>query len=212
MNLLAIGAHPDDIEFGCSGTLMKYVEHGHRVYMMIASEGGMGGDTTVRRREAERAAEMMGVEEILWGNYHDTEIRLEKALIDDIEKAIETVQPAFIFIHHKEDTHQDHRALAQAAISATRYVRNVLFYEGPTSNDFNPNVFVDISGRLDRKLQVLTAYASQAEKTNIPGLNILDIANAVAVSRGIQARTKHAEGFVSLRLFINVAKEGNDSL
>ncbi len=212
MNLLAIGAHPDDIEFGCSGTLMKYVEYGHHVYMMIASEGGMGGDTAVRRREAERAAEMMGVEEILWGSYKDTEISLDKSLIDDIEQAIKTVRPAFIFIHHKEDTHQDHRALAQAATSATRYVRNVLFYEGPTSNDFNPNVFVDISDHLERKLDVLTAYASQTEKTNIPGLNILEIAKAVAVSRGIQARTKHAEGFVSLRLFINVSKEGNGSL
>lgn len=207
MNLLAIGAHPDDIEFGCAGTLMKYVENGHNVYMMIATEGGMGGETRTRRREAEEAARLMGVREILWGRYQDTEIPLSKPLIDDIERAIEAVHPAFIFVHSKDDTHQDHRALAEAAISATRYVRNVLFYEGPTSVDFSPNVFVEISGHLEKKLEVLSAYASQTDKTNIPELNILDIARAVAVSRGIQARTKLAEGFISLRLFINVAKE-----
>jgi LmbE family N-acetylglucosaminyl deacetylase len=211
MNLLAIGAHPDDIEFGCAGTLMKYADNGHGVYMMVATAGGLGGDPSVRRREAEESAQLMGVRDILWGSYRDTEILLHKSLIDDIEGAIRTVDPAFIFVHYKEDTHQDHRALAQAAISATRYIRNVLFYEAPTSVDFSPNVFVDIASHLDRKLDVLAAYASQTEKTNIPELNILDIARAVAVSRGIQARTKCAEGFVSLRLFINVTEEGGKS-
>jgi LmbE family N-acetylglucosaminyl deacetylase len=211
MNLLAIGAHPDDIEFGCAATLMKYAENGHGVYMMVATDGGMGGDPAVRRAEAEDAARIMGVRKILWGSYRDTEIPLHKSLIDDIEEAIATVEPAFIFVHHKGDTHQDHRILAEAAISATRYVRNVLFYEGPTSVDFSPNVFVDIGSNLDRKLDVLAAYGSQTEKTNIPELNILDIARAVAVSRGIQARTKFAEGFVSLRLFINVIEDGGKS-
>jgi len=207
MNVLAIGAHPDDIEFGCAGTLMKYADNGHNVFSMVFTGGGMGGSQSTRQREAEDAARKMGVKEILWKNYPDTELPLNKALIDDIEEAISTVRPAFIFVHHKDDTHQDHRVLAQAAISATRYIRNVLFYEGPTSVDFSPNVFVDVASHLDRKMATLAAHASQLEKTNIPGLNIVDIARAVAVSRGIQARTTYAEGFVSLRLFINVGQE-----
>lgn len=204
MNILAIGSHPDDIEFGCAGALMKYARSGHGVYTFVATHGGAGGDSAVRRREAEDAARLMGVRETLWGRYRDTELPYTKALIDDIETALDEVKPSFLFVHHQEDTHQDHRALAQAAISATRYVRNVLFYEGPTSVDFRPNVFVDIGGVLDEKLQVLGAHASQVEKTNIPGLNILDIARSVAMSRGIQSRTSYAEGFESLRLFINV--------
>ncbi len=207
MNVLAIGAHPDDIEFGCAGTLMKYADIGHNVYAMVLTGGGMGGSKSVRQKEAEEAALKMGVKEIIWGSYQDTELPPSKSLIDDIEKAIEPVQPSFIFIHHQDDTHQDHRALAQAAISATRYIRNVLFFEGPTSVDFSPNVFVDITTHVDRKMEALAAHASQMEKTNIPGLNILDIARAVAVSRGIQARSGYAEGFVSLRLFINVGEE-----
>jgi LmbE family N-acetylglucosaminyl deacetylase len=207
MNILAIGAHPDDIEFGCAGTLMKYADNGHGVYSMVLTGGGMGGSQSVRRREAEAAARGMGVKEMLWKDYKDTELPLNKPLIDDIETAIGSVEPAFIFVHHQDDTHQDHRVLAQAAMAATRYIRNVLFYEGPTSVDFSPNVFVDITSHLERKMAALAAHASQLEKTHIPGLNIVDIARAVAVSRGIQGRTSHAEGFVSLRLFINVGKE-----
>lgn len=207
MNVLAIGSHPDDIEFGCAGALMKYARNGHGVHTFVATEGDSGGDAAVRRREAEEAARLMGVREIFWGRYRDTELPAGKALIDDIEKALGAVKPAFLFVHHPNDTHQDHRALAQAAISATRYVRNVLFYEGPTSVDFRPNVFVDIGSVLEEKLAVLGAHASQVEKTNIPGLNVLDIARSVAMSRGIQGRTSYAEGFQSLRLFINVGKE-----
>ena len=207
MNVLAIGAHPDDIEFGCAGTLMKYSDNGHNVYSLVLTGGDQGGSKNTRQKEAEEAARKMGVKEILWKNYRDTELPLNKPLIDDIEQAINAVEPSFIFVHYKDDTHQDHRALAQAAIAATRYIRNVLFYEGPTSVDFSPNVFVDIRGHVDRKMAALAAHSSQLEKTNIPGLNIVDIARAVAVSRGIQARTGYAEGFVSLRLFINVGKE-----
>lgn len=206
MNILAIGAHPDDIEFGCAGTLMRYVQNGHDVYSFVVTPGDAGGKSTVRRSEAEEAASRMGVREVFWGDYHDTELPLTKTLIDDIEKVIRSVEPAFIFVHHKDDTHQDHRFLSQAAISATRYVRNVLFYEGPTSVEFHPNVFVDITSLIERKLTVLSAHASQVGKTNIPGLSILDIARSVAVSRGIQGRTAYAEGFQSLRLFINVEK------
>ena len=207
MNVLAIGAHPDDIEFGCAGTLMKYADSGHNVYAMVLTCGGMGGSKSTRQTEAEEAARRMGVKEILWGGYQDTELPLSKSLIDDIERAIASVKPSFIFIHHQDDTHQDHRVLAQAGISATRYIRNVLFFEGPTSVDFSPNVFVDITSHMKRKMEALAAHSSQMEKTNIPGLNIVDIARAVAVSRGIQARSGYAEGFVSLRLFINVGEE-----
>ncbi len=207
MDILAIGAHPDDIEFGCAGTLMKYVGNGSNVYLMVTTEGGKGGESTVRRREAEEAALKIGAKNIFWGNHRDTGLVLNAELINDIETTIQEIRPDFIFVHHQEDTHQDHRILAQAAISATRFIRNVLFYEGPTSVNFNPNVFVDISNHLKSKLEALATHGSQIEKTNIPGHNILDMARAVSVSRGIQARTSYAEGFQSLRLFINIEED-----
>ena len=115
------------------------------------------------------------------------------------------VRPDFIFVHSQDDTHQDHRHLSVATITATRYTRNVLFYEGPTTQNFSPNVFVDIDGVLQDKITALQAHESQVMKTNIEGMNILDIVKSSTHFRGIQGRVRNAEAFVPLRLFINIA-------
>jgi LmbE family N-acetylglucosaminyl deacetylase len=139
-----------------------------------------------------------------WGGYEDTYLKAEKEMIGKIEQVIAAVAPTFIFCHFPDDTHQDHRQLAQATISATRYVRNVLFYEGPTTQNFNPSVFIDISGSLDRKVEALKAHRSQIQKTNIEDLSIIELATSSANFRGIQGRVRYAEAFHSLRLFINL--------
>ncbi|MDA1001621.1 MAG: hypothetical protein O2807_14035, partial [bacterium] len=82
-------------------------------------------------------------------------------------------------------------------------VPNLLFYEGPTTLDFHPSVYVDIEEVLDKKVRALEAHASQMGKTNIPGKNILDMALATATFRGIQARVHSAEAFCSARLFLH---------
>ncbi|MFB0519948.1 MAG: PIG-L deacetylase family protein, partial [Desulfatiglandales bacterium] len=92
----------------------------------------------------------------------------------------------------------------KSVLSAARYVRNVMFYEVPTTNNFTPNVFVDIGSVLDMKLEALKAHTSQIMKTNIQDLSIIDIARSSAHFRGVQGRVPLAEGFVSERLFINI--------
>ncbi len=204
MNILAIGAHPDDIEFGCGGALVKYTDRGHRLSLLVMTEGGLGGDTALRTTEQEASNEVLGVEKIFWGGYQDTHIQVDKDVISKIEHVIGIVEPDFIFCHYPDDTHQDHRHLSQAVISATRYVRNVLFFEGPTTQNFNPQIFVDISSTLDRKIEALQAHRSQVGKTNIKGLTIVELARSTANFRGTQGRVKYAEAFASLRLFINI--------
>jgi len=125
-------------------------------------------------------------------------------MISKIEEVISKVKPDFIFCHFLGDTHQDHRHLTQATISATRYIRNVLFYEGPTTQNFTPHIFVDISDTLDRKIKALEAHRSQVAKTNIEDLTVVELARSSANFRGIQGRVKYAEAFHSLRLFINI--------
>ena len=204
MNILAIGAHPDDIEIGCGGALIKYKNQGHDIYVLIMTKGDLGGPAKVREMEQMKSAEILGVEKVFWGRYSDTNIRLDKDLIIAIEDILNQVNPDFIFVNYFDDTHQDHRILAKGAISATRYIRNVLFYEVPTTQNIIPNVFIDIDTVLEKKITCLKAHASQMDKTNIKDLNILDIVRSSAIFRGIQGRVKHAEGFVSLRLFINI--------
>ncbi len=204
MNILAIGGHPDDIEYGCGGTLLQSARKGHRVYLFVATEGGEGGDGQTRRREQGRAAELLGVERITWGGYRDTEVPMDKGLISKIEAVVKDVQPGVIFCHSATDTHQDHRTLCAATISAARHAQNVLLYEGPSTYDFCPTVYSDIGDVLEAKLELLRAYESQVDKTGIENLNITAMASSNANFRGIQARVKYAEGFLPVRLMLDV--------
>lgn len=204
MNILAIGAHPDDIEFGCGGTLAKYAKRGHHVFLMVMTEGDQGGEPPVRTREQLASNEILGVKEIFWGGYMDTKISADQATIMQLERIIRKVQPNFILTHFTDDTHQDHRHLSQVTISATRYIRNVLFYEGPTSQYFSPQVYVDISETMDTKMKALEAHASQVEKTNIEDRSIIELVQSTATFRGVQGRVKYAEAFAAVRLFINI--------
>jgi LmbE family N-acetylglucosaminyl deacetylase len=203
VNVLAIGAHPDDIEYGCGGTLTRYAQRGHAIHLFVASDGALGGDAGVRRREQEEAALIMGVQHVHWGGYDDTEVPLNRELIARLEAVIREVQPSMIFVNSPDDTHQDHRHLAQSATSATRYVPNFLFYEVPSTQDFVPNCYTDIAKVLDRKLAALEAHRSQVAKTNIEDLTILELAVSSANFRGIQARVKYAEAFHSVRLLLD---------
>jgi LmbE family N-acetylglucosaminyl deacetylase len=204
MNVLAIGAHPDDIEFGCGGTLTRYAQQGHSVYLFVATDGGHGGDPETRRREQAESIAAIGAKEIFWGGYRDTEIPLNRELIVRLEAVIRQVAPSMIFVNFTDDTHQDHRNLAQGTLSATRYIPNFLFYEVPSTQNFMPNCYVDIAGVLDRKLACLEAHRSQVSKTNIQDLTILELAVSCANFRGIQGRVKYAEGFQSVRLLLDL--------
>ena len=203
MNILAIGAHPDDIEFGCGGALLRYAQK-HSVYLYVATRGGAGAGPALRKREQEKAAEIMGAREIFWGGYRDTEVPLNQNLIQNIEQVIRKVHPDLIFVHYQDDTHQDHRNLSDCTLSATRYVPNLLFYEVPTTQNFIPTVFMDIESVLEQKMTLLKAHASQITKTNIKDLTILESARSNANFRGIQGRVKFSEAFYSQRLFLDI--------
>jgi len=204
MRILAIGAHPDDIEFGCGGTLIKYARQGHESFLLVMTDGSGGGDGALRQREQEASVRILRASRLFWGGYPDTALPLDRSLIQRVERVIEDLRPDFILVHSPDDTHQDHRHLATCTVTATRYTRNVLFYECPTSQDFSPSVFVDIDSVLEDKIASLQAHASQVSKTRIEGLSIVDVARSSAHFRGIQGRVRNAEGFVPLRLFINI--------
>ncbi len=207
MNILAIGAHPDDIEFGCGGTLIKYAGKGARIELLVMTDGARGGNRRVRRTEQARAARILGARRVHWGLYRDTMLPSIRTLIDRMERTLRAVRPDFIFVNSPDDTHQDHRQVARAAVSATRWARNVLFYEGPTTVDFTPTVFIDIGDEIGRKIQALRTHKSQVMKTRIEGTAICEIAEASAHFRGVQGRIRWAEGFMPLRLFINIASQ-----
>ena len=205
MNILAIGAHPDDIEYGCGGTLIKYQQQGHRVYLLIVTDGACKGDSEVRRVEQLESARIIGAEEVFFGGYPDTQLTCNRDLIMAIERIARQVQPTFGFVPYPDDTHQDHRALAQAVIPASRsIIRNVLYYEGLSTQNFNPSVYVNIADVLHKKMACLEAHKSQVMNTYIEDMSIVDVAQSSAHFRGVQGRVKYAEAFAPVRLFINI--------
>jgi LmbE family N-acetylglucosaminyl deacetylase len=205
VNILAIGPHPDDLEFGCGGTLAKMSRLGHKIHLLIMTKGEMGGHSSIRMKEQETAARLLRAK-LYWGRWTDTQVPLTKDIIQDIENVIRLVEPTLIFVPYFNDTHQDHRNVSQATITATRYARNVLFYEAPTAVDFSPTVFVNIGATLEKKFSLLRAHRSQVYQTKVTDLSIIENARSAAIFRGFQNRVKFAEGFMPLRLALDFAK------
>lgn len=200
---LAIGSHPDDIEIGCGGTIAKWVkEDGVEFYTMTMTAGESGGIPKLRMQEQEAAGRLLGVTKHFWGDYKDTELPLCANLIADIEGVINEIKPDVVLVHYHQDTHQDHRAVATATITASRYTSNLLFYEGPSTYGFTPVTFVDISDNINQKYAALYAHTSQVSKTNVKNLLITQIAEANAIFRGVECRAKYAEGFMPFRFFL----------
>lgn len=202
MNILAIGPHPDDIEFGCGGSLIKHARAGSQIDFLVMTDGRYGADPDVRSREQESACAYLKAR-LHWGGFRDTEAQDMRELILTIENVIKQCSPDIVFINYSEDVHQDHRNISQAAISATRYCREVLFYEVPSTRHFEPDIFVDINDVLSDKIELLKLHASQVDKTRVEGLTILESANSCANFRGYQGRVRYAEGFKALRVLMN---------
>jgi LmbE family N-acetylglucosaminyl deacetylase len=204
MNILAIGAHPDDIEYGCGGTLLKMAaQKRSNIYYFIATHGDFGGDTEVRIKEQEKAAALIGVKEIFWGGFMDTRLTVSRELIGKIEEVISQCDPQVILVNYPDDTHQDHRYLAESTVVASRYRRKVLFYEDYTSRNYEPHLFVDIADVLDEKLKLLKCHRSQVERDYPTSLDMVESTKAVANFRGFQAKVKYAEGFCALRYLLD---------
>lgn len=196
MRVLAVGAHPDDVELGCAATLLAHQARGDEVTLLVMTTGEEGPqDARSRVIEQEEAAELLGAT-LLWGGFPDGGVPTGKTGITVVEQAIQSVQPDLIYCPAVGDTHQDHRNSAAAVLSAARRRSRLLHYEAPTSVGFVPTIFVDAAEFIDGKLDVLRAHTSQVLKN---GLVDLEAVQAQARFYGFRARIRYAEGFVTDR-------------
>ncbi len=201
MKILAIGAHPDDIEYGCGGLLLKAVAKAHTVFLHVMTEGDINPDIN-RRAEQEKAAEFLGAQDLLWGGFKDTKLTPGRELIVAIENVIARVKPDMVLVNSPDDAHQDHHALARCTVTACRYIKRVLFYHDYTTLDFLPDTFVDITDVLKKKQKLLAFHKSQVQKEYPTGLDMLENVSARAAYYGFTAKVKYAEGFKPLRNLI----------
>ncbi len=160
--VLAVGAHPDDVEIGAGGTLLAHRVAGDSVTILTLSGGARGGDAALRRGEAEAAAAIVGAR-LLMDDLEDTRIREGDPTVSIIERAIGEVKPTIMYTHSINDVHQDHRNTHSAAMVAARRVPYVLCFQSPSATiDFRPSRFVSIDAVMDGKLEAIAAFASQA--------------------------------------------------
>lgn len=197
MKILAVGAHPDDIEYSCSGFLRKMLKKGCEVHLLIMSMGERGADPREYSRENEqrRAFELSGFSGIFIRNYKDGELICNAQLISDIEAVIKQIGADLILTHYTDDYHQDHRAVAQATIAAGRNAGAVLFYQSYSALNFVPEIYVNIDTEIEDKRALLQCFYSQLKKNTEKGIDF--VACAVATNRyhGAFSRSDYAEGF-----------------
>jgi LmbE family N-acetylglucosaminyl deacetylase len=212
LKILAIGAHGDDIELACGGTLAKAIKYGHEVTLVVVTgtafttpNGKIIRTQEVARNEIHDAANELGVANIHILNYADASVPYSIDLINDLERVINKASPNIIFTHFIFDTHQDHIRTAHSTISASRNQRTILLYEpinqsGQGYVPFRPQVYVDISDFINYKTNALKSHASQYERYSnkwIKGVK------SRAEFRGFEMGVDYAECFEVVRMEMN---------
>lgn len=192
--VLAIGAHPDDIELGCGGYILKAKANNAKVYGLTLTKGERGTHKTNHRvDEATRSAFFMELDDYWILDFADTHLQ-EKTneLKEAIEEIIKKISPTTVLTHTGYDSHGDHCAVFLATKEAARHVPTILCYESvSTPEDFKPDYYVDITDYLNEMLQVTRLHKTQRNKTYMDP----DLLKGRAAHRGIQCGTPYALAF-----------------
>jgi LmbE family N-acetylglucosaminyl deacetylase len=209
MRLLAIGAHLDDIEIGCGGTLAEADRKGWETRMLVLSHSDyVDLDGRVFRTddqamvEGRAAAAKLGNVPLEILDFPTKQIPYDYHVVEAIEVPLRKFKPDVVLTHWPHDTHQDHRATSLASISACRYFNSILFYEpmtpsGRSYSPFRPQVYVAVSAEaVQAKRDSLLAHESQYQKY---GDIWLDAVIARGVHRGYEIGVGHAECYETLR-------------
>ena len=216
--VLMIAVHPDDETLGCGGTLLKHKANGDKIHWVIATDikesDGFTKESVERRddeiKEVEKRYDFNSVHRLGLSTMRVDEYSMSE-LIGKISKVINEVQPNVIYLPFKGDVHSDHRHIFDAAYSCTKSFRypfiNTIYmvetlseteFAPSTKEDsFIPNVFVDISKFMDKKLEIMKVFESEMGEHPFPRSerNLL----ALATLRGATAGCEYAESFMLLK-------------
>lgn len=223
MNVLALFSHPDDVEFLCGGTLLKYKDQGHKIFIALTTSGNIGSNVIEGREEIARTRE---AEQLEAARFYEAEVRFlrndDEGLIDTPEvrrqviNAIRWADPDVIFTNFAGDRSTDHNTTAAIAgrVMLSLPGRNIPADEAPIERvpslfycdtaaglHFEPEVYVDISETYDRKIQALECHKSQyAWMDTFQVHGFVDHCRILAEYRGLAAGCRYAEGFRAYRI------------
>ena len=208
-NVLAVGAHADDVEIGCGGTIALHAIRGDNVIILIMAESSYTSyDGKVLRTkeeaeiEVENAAKVLGVRNVINLGFKNKEVPYSVESIEAINKIIDKYNINIIYTHWYHDTHQDHKRTTQSVLAAGRYVKNILMYEpeypaGRSYLGFRNQYYVDITPTFHIKMDALKQHKSQVKKY---GKDFLEAVEARARHRGYEIGSRYAECFEVVRL------------
>jgi len=226
LRILAIGAHPDDVELCCAGTLARCIERGDQVTIAIACEGNSASMdrspeeiVKIRRREANSAARLLGADLIQMGlSDFGVDVNLQTKQL--FANAIRQAAPDVILTHYHTDYGSDHNntfvLVRDAALAATvgnfrtsrpAVTKSPLIYmwEPLAGYGFQPEIYVDVTKTFSTKVNMLKRHKSQREWfLRRGGLDFVDYMETVARFRGYQSGVKLAEGFIPLKNWANI--------
>ena len=227
LDILVFGAHPDDVELGCAGTIMLHLDLGFRVGIIELTRGELGtrGSAEIRDKESEKAASLMGVSYRLNLHLKDGFFNNNESTQLEIIKHIRRLKPKVVIANATEDRHPDHgRASSLIKTSCflsglskiqttlnnkiqTPWRPNNLFYY-TQFNQVKPDFLIDISNYMNKKLDVVKCYSSQfySSQSNEPETIIskkgfLDSVIYRSSDLGRIIGVDYAEGFTSERYF-----------
>ena len=217
MKIMAIGAHLDDIEIACGGTLAKAVESGHAVKVLIMSKSGYTNKEGRLQRSDETAVQeglnalhVLGIEDIEILDFETKDIPFRSDVVTAIDLRMAAFDPDIIFTHHPFDTHQAHEGVSKASIAAARRKNTVFFYEPITPSGrsyiaFKPSMYVDIESTLDRKIESLKCHTSEYNKFGAE--DWIEGVRCRCGFRGYEIGKKYAEAFETLRIEMSFDEE-----
>ena len=176
-NVLVIGAHFDDAELGCGGTMAKLAAAGSNVYKLTLTDNVTDFHQMNIRVEFKdslsdsgRACKVLGVKEITDFDFaRCNHLAYSAEMMQKVEKVIFQHEIDTVFIHFFHDANQDHVAASQICRTAARHCQNVLYYQSNgyvAEQAFHPTVFIDISAFIDKKREALAQYAQNHNRFN----------------------------------------------
>ncbi len=208
MNVLAVGAHYDDIELGCSGSLIKHVQKGDKVTMLVITDsayknpnGDVVRDKDVALKEGKRAAQIIGAD-LYCLNYKTFHVPFDDTIVKRILEYIQQEKIDIIYGHWVNDQHRDHQYAGRSTLMAGRHVQRYLMYRSnfyDTEGHFRGNFYSDISSVMDRKIEVIKAHRSELERVRYKWL---DFYSKQHQNDGQKIGIEYAECFEIIRYLI----------
>jgi len=165
LNVLAVGAHPDDMELGCFGVLASHHLGGDNIFGVVVTNGALTSDPKKRLKESEDAAKLIEMK-LFYGDFPDGSLKEDSVLVTFLDEIIAKCNVSIMYTHSAHDRHQDHRVVAKASLSASRNIKELHCYETPSvTYPFNPQLFIDVTETFNTKISAIKKHESQSEKT-----------------------------------------------